>query len=208
LPLAGPRHATVVLALRNAGAAAEQIRVEFTELVGRRVAQPVGGRSPAPVRLVAAAPGAGVPSLAAVRLEDSLVLGGGSYRHLDIWLEGVRAGECGWPRLRFKFVLDGDAPALEFRARPDWPPLFESWPEGNPAMRSDQYGPYLRLTEAALADGLLAGLAAPRDRAMLTALLRLLPMAVATVARDATADPVEYDMLLGKARRLAAALAG
>ncbi|GGC45735.1 hypothetical protein GCM10011504_25260 [Siccirubricoccus deserti] len=209
LPLAAARHATVALALRNAGpTAADQIRVEFTDLVGRRVAQPVGGKAPAPVRLAAVAPGAGVPSLAAVRLEDSLVLGGGSYRHLDIWLEGVRAGEYGWPRLRFKFVLDGDAPALEFRARPDWPPLFGQWPEGNAAMRIDQYGPYLRLTEAALAEGLVAGLAEPRDQAMLTSVLRLLPMAVATVARDATAEPAEYDMLLGKARRLAAGLPG
>jgi hypothetical protein len=208
LPLAGPRHATVVLALRNAGPAAEQIRVEFTELAGRRVAQPTGNKAAAPARLVATTPGAGVPSLAAVRLEDSLVLGGGSYRHLDIWLEGVRAGEYGWPRLRFKFVIDGDAPALELRARPDWPPLFGQWPEDNPAMRSDQYGPYLRLTEAALAEGLVAGLAEPRDRAMLAAMLRLLPLAVATVARDATTDPVEYDMLLGKARRLAAGMPG
>ncbi|WP_149538738.1 DUF6212 domain-containing protein [Siccirubricoccus phaeus] len=206
LPLAAPRAAMVALALRHGGAPEAEARLELAALYGRRVAQPSAVKPRRRARLPETPEEAGRPRLAAARLEDSMVLGGGSYRHLDISLEGVRAGGEAWPRLRFKFVISGGAPVLEFRARPDWPAMFEQWPEDSAAMRSDKYGPYLWLTEAALAEGLLDGLALPRDRAMLAAVLTLLPGAVATVARDATTDPVEFDLLLGKARRLAAAL--
>ncbi|MCO6414563.1 hypothetical protein JYK14_00005, partial [Siccirubricoccus sp. KC 17139] len=206
VPLSAPRKAMVALALRHGGAPEAEARLELAALYGRRVVQPSGAKPGRRARLPETPEEAGRPRLAAVRLEESLVLSGGNYRHLDIWLEGVRAAGESWPRLRFKFILAGEAPALEFRLRPDWPPLFARWPEGHPAMRSDRYGPHLWLTEEALAGGLLAALEEPRDRAMLAAVLALLPSAVATVARDATTDPAEFDLLLGKARRLAAAL--
>lgn len=211
----------VALALRHAGAAAGEaapLQVEWAGLLGRRLGAalppaaprppegPAAGRSPAPAAaFLAAAPPAAVPALdpgGAVRLQEVFAMPGGGYRHLDLMVEGLRLGALGWPRLRFKFAVNGGAPQIEVRARPDWPVLFERWP----GTAADEHGPYFLVTEAD-AGGRAAGrLRAERDRRLLDALLRLLPTLVATGARAATADPAAYAEWVAMARRLASAL--
>ncbi|MBK1662318.1 hypothetical protein, partial [Paracraurococcus ruber] len=154
-------------------------------------------------RLPGAAP-AGAPMVAAARLLERYAGAGGSYRHLDLLLEGVRAADHAWPRLRCKLAVNGTRPVLEFRQRPDWPVIFEHWPQ-TPA---DAAGPYLHLTEDLLVGGFAATLATDRDRATLATVLRLLPAVVAATARDATTDPDDYEGWIAAARRLAATLPG
>jgi hypothetical protein len=210
--------ACVALALRHGGGGVadapgpgEAVRAEWAELTGRRLAAPVppedprragAGPPPSPA-LAAAAPPDAVPRLEAVRLHELYAMEGGGYRHLDIGVEGLRVGALGWPRLRFKFAVNGEAPQIEVRSRPDWPAMFERWPGGT---RADEHGPFLLLTEEDGGGRALARLASERDRRMLAALLRLLPTVVATAARAATADPAEYEGWVAMARRFAGAL--
>ena len=182
----------------------EVLRVEIARLFGTRAVQPppeAARRAPPPLRILPGVP-AEAPVAAAVRLLERYLVPGGSYRHIDLLMEGVRAGEHAWPRLRCKLAVNGVVPSLEFRQRPDWPVLFETWPAGPFGCR----GPYLQLTEAKLAGGFAATLAGDRDRATLAAILRLLPAVVATAARDATTDPEEYERWIASARQLAAAV--
>ncbi|WP_135468308.1 DUF6212 domain-containing protein [Crenalkalicoccus roseus] len=200
LPAAAPETACVTLALRNRGPT--PARVEWRDLAGRRLAPPLPPAAPghpaaAPPAAVAAPEAA--PGLAAARLHEHYAMEGGGYRHLDIGVEGLRLGGLAWPRVRFKLALDGGAPRLEFRARPDWPTMFERWP----GEAADAHGPFFLLTEA---DAGALRLPSERDRRLLCALLRLLPAAVATAARAATADAAEYEAWVGAARRLSAAL--
>jgi hypothetical protein len=205
LPPDPPRRAVVALVLRNAATGPEDVlRVEIARLFGTRAAQPppeAARRAPPPLRILPGVP-AEAPVAAAVRLLERYLVPGGSYRHIDLLMEGVRAGEHAWPRLRCKLAVNGAVPSLEFRQRPDWPVLFETWPAGP----SDAAGPYLQLTEAKLAGGFAATLAGDRARATLATILRLLPAVVATAARDATTDPEEYERWIASARQLAATL--
>jgi hypothetical protein len=205
LPPDPPRRAVVALVLRNAAIGPEEVlRVEIARLFGTRAVQPppeAARRAPPPLRILPGVP-AEAPVAAAVRLLERYLVPGGSYRHIDLLMEGVRAGEHAWPRLRCKLAVNGVVPSLEFRQRPDWPVLFETWPAGP----SDAAGPYLQLTEAKLAGGFAATLAGDRDRATLAAILRLLPAVVTTAARDATTDPEEYERWIASARQLSAAV--
>jgi hypothetical protein len=228
LPLEGPRRVTVVLVLRHAGTAPGQpLRVEYSDLMGfhglrpppavvarrllppppplapvRAIAVPVVPPAEPAVAPLGAAPDA-VPGATTVRLQEHYTTPDGAYRHLDIWLEEVRDGGLAWPRLRFKLALRGEGPVLEFRVRPDWPVMFSRWP----GTQSDQYGPYLLVREADLAEGFLTGLTAERDRQMLAAVVRLLPGAVAQAAREAPEAAADAETWLRHARQLAAALA-
>jgi hypothetical protein len=117
-------------------------------------------------------------------------------------LQGVQAGGFAWPRLRFKLAESGSGPVLEFRARPDWPLVFEAWP----GRQADEYGPFLLLRAADLAGAFPARLKGGRGRWRLLVLVRLLPTALASAAREAVGDPEEYQGWLDLARRLAEAL--
>ena len=210
LPAGGPDAVAVALVLHNRAAQPEQaLRLEWLDLVGRRLVQPLPApppaartRLPPSPTLAAVAPADAVPRVQAVRLHELYEMEGGGYRHLDIGAEALRLGGLAWPRIRFKFAINGEAPQIEIRARPDWPALFERWP-GNQA---DEHGPFFVLTEADRAGRAAERLASERDRRLLDALLRLLPTMVATAARAATTDPVDYDTWVGMARRFAAAL--
>ncbi|NOG73409.1 DUF6212 domain-containing protein [Roseicella sp. DB1501] len=206
LPPETSRQAVVALVLRNRNTAPEAVlQVEIARLAGIRRVQPPPGAIPetirqaAPPRPVSQAPEA--PAAARVRLMECYRSEGGGYRHLDLLLEAVQAGAQSWPRLRCKLALNGKQPLLEFRQRPDWPVVFERWPASTPV---DAAGPYLHLPETRLTGGFARELATERDRAALLAVLRLLPAAVATAARDATTDPEEYERWIGAARQLAA----
>lgn len=210
LPLDAPATLCAVLVLRNRGAAPEDLlRVEWAELTGCRLVQRVAAAAPAapgqPTR-----PGAAMPRLPAgeapqvkdIRLQEHYQTPDGGYRHLDIALEGVELGGFAWPRLRFKLADGGSGPLLEIRARPDWPLMFEAWP----GRQADEYGPFLLIGATDLAGAFPARLKSERDRWMLLALVRLLPVAVASAAREAVGDPAEYQGWLDLARRLAEAL--
>ncbi|RAI56932.1 DUF6212 domain-containing protein [Roseicella frigidaeris] len=200
LPPGPVRQAGVALVLRNRESAPEAVlQVEIAGLAGIRRAQPPpAAPRRAPPRLLPAAPA--TPFAAMVRLMECYRSADGGYRHLDLLLETVRAEGQSWPRLRCKLALNGGQPLLEFRQRPDWPQAFERWP----ASPADAAGAYLHLTEARLAAGFARELATARDRAALLAVLRLLPAAVATAARDATTDPEDYERWIAAARQLAA----
>lgn len=215
----------VALALRHAGAPSAEaapLQVEWAGLLGRRLgadlppaaARPSPGASPGPslgagvppaATFLAAVPPSAVPALdpgGAVRLQEAFAMPGGGYRHLDMVVEGLRLGALVWPRLRFKFAVNGGAPQIEVRARPDWPVLFERWP----GTAADEHGPFFLVTEADAGGRAMERLRAERDRRVLDALLRLLPTLVATAARAATADAAAYAEWVAMARRLAAAL--
>lgn len=210
----GPMPAAVALALRHRGvegrAEVLPLRVEWTGLAARRLRPDLpaprpgeaAGAPPSPGLLAAAPPGA-VPALEGeVRLHELYGMEGGGYRHLDIRAEGLRLGALAWPRLRFKFAVNGGAPQIEMRARPDWPAMFERWPGGH----ADEHGPFFLLTEADRGGRAMARLRSERDRRLLAALLQLLPGLVATAARAATVEPADYADWVAMARRLAAAL--
>jgi hypothetical protein len=204
---------SLALALRHRGARggeAAPLHVEWTDAIGRRLdislppaARPTGP-APSP-SFAAAAPEGMAPRIepgGGVRLHELFVMEGGGYRHLDIVVDGLRLGTLAWPRLRFKFAVNGGAPQIEIRSRPDWPVLFERWP----GTLADEHGPYFLLTEPS-GDGRAASrLRTERDRRLLQSLLRLLPTLVASAARAGTVDPGEYADWVALARRFAAAL--
>ncbi|WP_309139695.1 DUF6212 domain-containing protein [Siccirubricoccus sp. G192] len=209
LPPEVPDSVAVVLVLRDCGTAPEELlRVEWADLSGLRLAAPIPAGAPVavrtrqPTRAMPRLPRGQAPQVGAVRLQEHYETPDRGYRHLDIGVEGLRAGEFAWPRLRFKLALHGEEPVLEFRARPDWPAMFESWP----GRAADEYGPYLLLAARDLEGGFAARLRSERDRWMVFALLRLLPTAVATAAREAISEPEDYESWLDLARRLHAAL--
>jgi uncharacterized protein DUF6212 len=201
------------LVLRNLGAGPEDLlRVEWSELAGVRLREPVAAGQPAAgpfhrARPAAAAslprlPAGEIPKVAQIRLQEHYETEDGGYRHLDILVIGMQAAGFTWPRLRFKLAAGGDEPTLEFRSRPDWPPMFEAWP----GRQVDEHGAFLLLSLADIGRGFLARLRSERDRWMLVALIRLMPTAVATAAREVVSDPAEYGSWVDLAKRVAAAL--
>lgn len=209
LPLDAPAMLCAVLVLRNRGAAPEDLlRVEWAELTGCRLVERVAANPAAsaerarPAAAMPRLPEGEAPQVKDIRLQEHFQTPDGGYRHLDIAMDGVQAGGFAWPRLRFKLADGGGGPVLEFRARPDWPLMFEAWP----GRQADEYGPFLLIRTADLAGAFPTRLKSERDRWMLLALVRLLPTAVASAAREAVGDPAEYQGWLDLARRLAEAL--
>ena len=147
-------------------------------------------------------PAGEIPKVAQIRLQEHYETEDGGYRHLDILVIGMQAAGFTWPRLRFKLAAGGNDPVLEFRSRPDWPPMFEAWP----GRQVDEHGAFLLLTLPDVARAFPARLRSERDRWMLLALLRLLPTAVATAAREVVSDPQEYEYWIDLAKRVVAAL--
>jgi hypothetical protein len=204
---------SAVLVLRNLGAAPEDLlRAEWSELTGARLREPLAmADEPAArpfhrTRPVAASlprlPPGEIPKVAQIRLQEHYETEDGGYRHLDILIIGMQAAGFTWPRLRFKLAAGSDDPVLEFRSRPDWPPMFEGWP----GRQVDEHGALLLLSLPDIARGFLGRLRSERDRWMLLALIRLMPTAVATAAREVVSDPEEYRYWVDLARRVTAAL--
>ncbi|HEV7266653.1 MAG TPA: DUF6212 domain-containing protein [Falsiroseomonas sp.] len=175
--------------------------------------QPAGWRAapPAP-RLSAAAPGGGrtapphAPSGAAgfqeVKVNQHLVNADGTYGHLDIGVAGLVSGGGLWRQLRLKLFDRRGAAGLEFREAKGWPQMFDIWPVGG----SDNYGPFWRLdTEAAAAA--LAALATPHDRALIAALVDVLPDLAGRAAGIAGLAGPESELWTIRARRVAQAVA-
>lgn len=70
----------------------------------------------------------------------------------------------------------------------------------------DGHGAFLLLSLPDIARAFPARLRSERDRWMLLALIRLLPTAVATAAREVVSDPQEYESWMDLAKRVVAAL--
>jgi hypothetical protein len=213
LPPGAASMLAAVLVMRNLGAEPEDLlRVEWSELSGARLREPVvvadpsagpfqRGRRPAAASLPRL-PAGEIPKVAQIRLQEHYETEDGGYRHLDILVIGMQAAGFTWPRLRFKLAVGGDDPVLEFRSRPDWPPMFEAWP----GRQVDEHGALLLLTLPDIARAFPARLRSERDRWMLLALIRLMPTAVATAAREVVSDPQEYEYWVDLAKRVVASL--
>lgn len=121
--------------------------------------------------------------LGAVTIHQDFVSPQG-HRHLDLELAMLVGHGGHWPGLRFKLGVNRrDEVLLEFRRGKGWPEAFVTWP----GTEVDQFGPVLQLKRRHLPD-FLAGLAEPRDRAMMLTLLALLEDVVRVVAAQAGFD--------------------
>lgn len=202
-----------------AGAAGERRRAPAPEPAAPRLA--VGAALPAEAgawraappapRLAAALPGGAPPSplppasAAAYQdlgLNQHLVNGDGSYRHLDIGVSGLVSGGGLWRQLRLKLFDRRGVVGLELREMKGWPQMFDVWP----GTRSDNFGPFWRLESEAAGDA-LAALATPHDRALIAALVEVLPDLAARAARLAGLAGREAEDWPERARRLQQAVA-
>jgi hypothetical protein len=165
--------------------------------------------APAP-RMAAALPGGAAPPLAPlapgaafqdVTLHQHLATADGGYRHLDLGVSGLVSGGGLWRQLRFKLFERRGVVGLEFREAKGWPQMFDIWPGG----RSDQFGPFWRLETEGAGDA-LAALGTPHDRALVAALVELLPEIAARGARLAGLAGSEAEDWPARARRLDAAV--
>jgi hypothetical protein len=201
-----------------AGAAGEARRPPAAEDAVRRprVAASVPGAAeavwrsapPAP-RLAAALPGGGaIAPLARATAYENLVVNqhlanpDGSYHHLDLRVSGLVSGGGLWRQLRLKLFDRRGVVGLEFREMKGWPPMFDVWPSN----RRDKYGPFWRLETEKTGDS-LAGLATPHDRALIAALIEVLPELAARGARLAGLTGTEAEAWPARARKLEAAVA-
>lgn len=236
LPLPPGPMARLGIALRNAAAAPCTVEIGELALMagagGERRRAPDRGPEPAPrlavgpalaaaagawraappaPRLAAALPGgappsplppAQAPAYQDLGLNQHLVNGDGSYRHLDIGVSGLVSGGGLWRQLRLKLFDRRGVVGLEFREMKGWPQMFDVWP----GTRSDNFGPFWRLETEAAGDA-LAGLATPHDRALIAALVEVLPDLAARAARLAGLAGREAEDWPERARRLAQAVA-
>ena len=135
-----------------------------------------------------------------LRLHQHMASPDGSYQHLEITLSGLVSTAGLWRQVRFKLFDRRGTIGLEVRELKGWPQMFDVWPPG----RSDKFGPFWRLeTTDTLAS--LAQLATPHDRALVSALMEILPNVAPRAAATAGLEPVEQDDWADRARRLAKA---
>jgi len=166
---------------------------------------------PAP-RLASALPGGGAPPPLAplsaatgfqdLALHQHLANADGTYHHLDLGLSGLVSGGGLWRQLRLKLFERRGVVGLEFREMKGWPTMFDVWPSA----KRDNYGPFWRL-ETEKAGDALAGLATPHDRALVAALIEVLPDMAARGARLAGLTGTAAEAWTARARKLEAAVA-
>jgi hypothetical protein len=172
-------------------------------------------QAPPPPPLAAALPGGAAAPLPAagsalpggsafqdVKVMQHLVNAEGTYRHLDMTVSGLVSAGGLWRQLRLKLFDRRGTVGLEFREMAGWPPMFDAWPGAG----RDNFGPFWRLETVATAEALRA-LAAPHDRAMIAALLEVLPDAASRAATAAGLGPDDAGAWTARARAIAAAVA-
>jgi hypothetical protein len=165
---------------------------------GRAVlALPHAAAGPTPPRMPAAATG-----FQEIRLNQHLDNAKGAYRHLDVTIRGLVSAAGLWRQARLKLFERHGVAGLEFRQAKGWPAMFDVWPRGG----SDPYGPFWRLDTHA-APQALAALATPHDRALIAALVDVLPEIAGQASRAARLDAAKAEPWIGIARRLADAVA-
>jgi hypothetical protein len=177
------------------------------------VALPAGARLPqvamaAALPQAAAAPGsiglapAGVTTWQDVKLQQHMVSPDGGYRHMDLVVTGLVAEAGLWRQLRTKLFDRRGTIGLEFREAKGWPQMFDVWPVGG----TDGFGPFWRLESDRAAEA-VAALATPHDRALVAALLEVLPGVASRGATLAGLAAAEATAWAERARKLATAVA-
>jgi len=166
---------------------------------------------PAP-RMGAALPGGGAPLAPSplavatayqdLAVNQHLANADGTYHHLDLRVAGLVSGGGLWRQLRLKLFERRGVVGLEFREMKGWPPMFDIWPSA----KRDNYGPFWRLETEKAGDS-LAGLATPHDRALVAALIEVLPDLASRGARLAGLTGTQAEAWPARARRLEAAVA-
>jgi hypothetical protein len=132
-----------------------------------------------------------------LKVHQHLVNPEGTYRHLDVTLTGLVSGAGLWRELRMKLFDRRGTIGLEFRDMRGWPSVFEAWP----GKAADNFGPFWRVeTEGATA--VMAQLATPRDKAMIAALLDVLPSAMHRAARSVGFSAADAEAWTARAERL------
>ena len=171
---------------------------------GFRTAPPQPPPVPASPGAVPAQPAgaAGGVSFQDVSLQQHLVSPDGGYRHLDLVVSGLVASVGLWRQVRTKLFDRRGIVGLEFREAKGWPQMFDTWPAG----KTDGFGPFWRLeTEEAATQ--LACLVTPHDRALIAALLAVLPDLAARASAADGLDRAETEAWSSRARRLAEVVA-
>jgi hypothetical protein len=167
---------------------------------------------PAPAAAMPMAPPAAAPVVAGemapggadfqdIKLHQHTTNADGSYRHIDLSLTGLVAPAGVWREARLKLFERRGTVGLEFRRIKGWPAMFETWPQGG----SDQYGPFWRVETQGTAEA-MSKLASTQDRAMLAALMELLPGLARHGARAAGLPPEEQDHWAERGRIMSAAV--
>lgn len=136
-----------------------------------------------------------------LKLQQHLVNADGSYRHLDIMLTGLVAAAGLWRQVRLKLFERRGTIGLEFREMKGWPQMFDVWPAG----QSDNFGPFWRL-ETQGASEALAALSTPHDRALIGALMDVLPDVAQRGAVAASLPAQDVAAWTERAQRLAEAV--
>ncbi len=180
---------------------------------GRPLAVVLPAGSAPPMELAAALPAAAPSSASAlapsgaatwqdVKLQQHMVSPDGGYRHMDLVVTGLVAEAGLWRQVRTKLFDRRGIVGLEFREAKGWPQTFDIWPVGG----TDGFGPFWRLETERAAEA-LAALSTPHDRALVTALLDVLPAVAARGAALAALSKSDAEAWAGRARALASAVA-
>ncbi|MBU8547049.1 MULTISPECIES: DUF6212 domain-containing protein [Roseomonadaceae] len=167
---------------------------------------------PAPAAVMPMAPPVAVPVVAGemapggadfqdIKLHQHTTNTDGSYQHIDLSLTGLVAPAGVWREARLKLFDRRGTVGLEFRRIKGWPAMFEAWPHGG----SDQYGPFWRVETQGTAEA-MSKLTSAQDRAMLAALMELLPGLARHAARVAGLPPEEHDNWAERGRIMSAAV--
>jgi hypothetical protein len=135
-------------------------------------------------------------------LQQHLANTEGTYRHLDLAVTGLVAAAGLWRQVRLKLFDRRGTVGLEFRAMKGWPQMFDVWP----GARQDNFGPFWRVESDAPAEA-LGQLATPHDRALILAVLEVLPALARRGAMAASLAAAEQEAWTERARTLAAAVA-
>ena len=156
--------------------------------------------APSPPRASFASVDSGSTAFQDLRLHQHMVSPDGGYQHLEVTLTGLVSTAGLWRQVRFKLFDRRGTIGLEVRELKGWPQMFDVWPPG----RSDKFGPFWRL-ETTDTQASLEQLATPHDRALVRALMEILPSVAPRAASTAGLEPVEQDGWADRARRLAQA---
>ncbi|MGK7870674.1 hypothetical protein [Falsiroseomonas sp. E2-1-a20] len=126
----------------------------------------------------------------------------GGYRHLDLGLIGLASASGIWREARLKLFDRRGIIGMEFRNLRGWPKVFDPWPEGG----SDRFGPFWRL-ESQGVPAALASLSSLQNRAVVAALLEVLPAAAREGAALAELSEQDREAWVVRGTNLGAAVA-
>jgi hypothetical protein len=145
---------------------------------------------------------AGITAFQEFRLYQHLDSATATYRHVDVGVSGLVSAGGLWRQVRLKLFDRRGVVGVEFRQAKGWPLMFDTWPKGG----ADTHGPYWRLETEATGDS-LAALVTPRDRALVAAIVEVLPEIADRAARAAKLDRVAAEAWAKRAAALAEAVA-